>query len=150
LVLVRKYDTPYEVLHVIVTNNAKRVVVVMKKNERMSFVHQYCNKHFVVEFEESFGDDHGDDTNFLKMYNVEQNFQGEKFAVPFLHNGLFRVKIFDYYKVIGQELNINEILGMRTMTLPLDNMNYPFIACTFVKSTRIFINFIVTTKNLHS
>lgn len=80
------------------------------------------------------------------MSQVEQNDQGTLFSVVFLENELFRMRIFNYDRFICPEIKITEVLGLETLTMPIDNFNDPFITCTFINDAQIFLNFFETSR----
>ena len=72
LINEKVFKTEYDVISVIVTNNRARIVAVLKKNEQVSCVQQYCLKQLDIRFEEYFGTESDDIySTFLKFRTVE-------------------------------------------------------------------------------
>ena len=93
------------------------------------------------------------------MKEIEQNEEGTIFAVPYLDDGEFRLRVFEIpekenmdakteitrtkEEIEARELNINEALGLDNHTMPIDNFPDPFINCCFVDKScckLIFVN----------
>lgn len=82
------------------------------------------------------------------MKEIEQNEEGNVFAVPYFNNGVFKVRVFEIpefetmdiktqikrspEEIAKRELNINEALGLDDHTMPIDNFPDPFINCCFI------------------
>ena len=77
----------------IISYDSRRAVTVTKVNDRNYQVTQYNLKKegFPVTFTETYG---GKPDSYIKMKDVEQNNQGDKFCAPYFNNGYFFIRMF--------------------------------------------------------
>jgi hypothetical protein len=112
------------------------------RDEREYWVKQYNLETYAITFEEKIG---GLEDSYIKLKEVEQNAAGNKFAITYLDDGIFKLRTFGEAfrtpeEIVADELNINEELGLNNYTMPINNFPDPFIACTFITDDLIFIN----------
>jgi len=84
-------------------------------------VKQYSLESYELTFEEKVG---GEDTDFIKAKDVEQNSTGDLFALAYLNDGQFNLRTFgtvtrSLSDIQKEEFNINEALGLDTFTMPI-------------------------------
>lgn len=79
------------------------------------------------------------------MKDVEQNAKGDKYAIAYIDDGKFKLRVFDKNQrteeeAVSKELDINKELGLDNYTMPIDGFGDPFIICTFVTDETLFVN----------
>ena len=79
------------------------------------------------------------------MKDVEQNGAGTRYAIAYIDDGKFKLRVFDKEprteeEALAKELDVNAKLGMNDHTMPIDGFGDPFITCTFVTCTVLFVN----------
>ena len=74
-----------------ITYDSKRAITVTKKNEREYWVRMYDLESYEQVFEEQFG---GQEDDYIKMKEIEQNSAGNKFALAYNNDGNFRLRVF--------------------------------------------------------
>ena len=99
--------------------------------------------------------------SYIKCNEIEQNPDGTIFAVCYLDDGRFYLRIFfgqekktreeielgdspttkrTWEEILENELDINEKLGLDNYTMPINNFPDPFIDCCFVNDDLLFVN----------
>lgn len=93
-------------------------------------------------FQDSFG---GNEDSYIKVKEVEQYKDASRFAISYLDNGIFKIKVINIDKsndkietCVNAELNSE--LGINNRTEPNDENDDPFITCTFVTKDILFVN----------
>jgi hypothetical protein len=118
LTLTKNVPTLFPIVSCIITYNSKSVITVTKKSETESLIKQYSLDSYLMNFEERvFG-------NYIKLKEVEQNSSGEKFAVVFLDDGIFKLRTFgdktrSSEEIQENEVNLNEMLEINNFTMPI-------------------------------
>lgn len=112
------------------------------KDERTYWVKQYNLESYAITFEEMIG---GLEDSYIKLKEVEQNPSGNKFAITYIDDGIFKMRTFGEKnrtkeEIAADEVNINEELGLNNYTMPINNFPDPFISCHFITDTLIFVN----------
>ena len=113
------------------------------KSDREYWVKQHSLETYIDTFEEKVG---GLPDSYIKLKEVEQNSAGNKFAIAYLDDGKFRIRIFgennrETQEEIDQsELDINKELGLNNHTMPINDFPDPFISCVFIDDNLIFVN----------
>lgn len=102
-------------------------------------------------FSESFGDGHD---SYIKLKDVEQNSKGNKFAVAYLDDGKFYLRLLGKEnrtdeEIKASELDINAALKLNDHTMPLDGLPDPFINCTFLTDNILYVALFEASKCLH-
>ena len=95
-----------------------------------------------MTFEEKVG---GNELDFIKAKDVEQNSTGDYFALTYLNDGVFKLRTFgtvtrSLNEIEKEEVIINELLGLDNYTMPINQFPEPYIQCTFVTNDLLFIN----------
>lgn len=81
----------YPIVSCMITYNSKSVITVTKKNDREYYVKQYSLETYQLTFEEKIG---GEPDDYIKLKEVEQNENGTKFAISYMNNGNFKIRVF--------------------------------------------------------
>jgi hypothetical protein len=68
-----------------------------------------------------------------------------RFAAAYNDDGVFKLRYFGRETRTGAEiakndLNINDLLGIRPFTMAVENLPDPFITCCFISNEIVFIN----------
>lgn len=134
--------TMYPIVSCMITYNSQSVVTVTKKNDREYLVKQYDIENYNLTFEERIG---GNKDDYIKLKEVEQNSEGNKFAISYMNNGVFKLRTFGQKcrndaQIERNDFNINEALGLNNFTMPINNFPDPFITCTWIHDDLIFVN----------
>ena len=79
------------------------------------------------------------------MKDVEQDSDGTKYAIAYIDDGFFKLRVFDKQprteeQALEKELDVNKALGLNNHTMPIDGFGDPFIVCTFVTCDILFVN----------
>jgi hypothetical protein len=86
--------------------------------------------------------------DYIKANIIDQSENGDIFALCYIDNGVFHLRIFDDKKVI-QDFNINEMFDIIDDTISIPGFFQPFICCCFIDSHEIFCNFFVQSEKNH-
>lgn len=113
-----------------------------KRNEKEYYVKQYDLESYEMTFEEKIG---GNDTDYIKLKEVEQNSNGKKYAIVYFNDGKFRLRSFGRTsrtpeEIAADELDINGLLGIDDWTMAIQGFPDPYIVCTFVTDDVVFVN----------
>jgi hypothetical protein len=95
-----------------------------------------------MTFEEMIG---GKDTQYIKCKEVEQSPDGKTYAVVYNDDGMFYLRHFgketrSKEDIEKTEVDINRMLQINNFTMCNQSFPDPFITCTFLDSTKIFVN----------
>ena len=134
--------TMWSIVSVIITYNSKHAITVTKKSDEEYYVKQYSLSNYQMIFEEKLG---GGEDDYIKLKEVEQNTDGDYYAIAYMNDGYFKLRTFGNYKrtqqqIEEEELDINKELGINNYTIPIDNFPDPFITCTFIDEIFIYVN----------
>jgi hypothetical protein len=104
-----------------ITYDSTRAITVTKKDDREFWVRMYDLETYEKTFNEQIG---GEPTSFIRLKEIEQNYAGNKYAMIFIDDGKFRMRVFGktertLEEALQQELNINKILGINDYTMPI-------------------------------
>ena len=78
---------------------------------------------------------------YLKLLTIEQNDEGNVYALPYNDHGKYFVSIVSAES--GKQvklLNVNNVLNIDERSIPIDNIKYPMISCTFTGQNAIFVS----------
>ncbi len=73
------------------------------------------------------------------MNAIEQNNDGDIFAIPYQDNGEFAVLILDKNGTEIELLKLNEKLSLNNRSVPIIGFNEPIITCCFLSNSMLFI-----------
>ena len=138
----KNVSTVNPIVNCCITYNSKSAITVTKKCDREYWVKQHSLETYVDTFEEKIGNGK---TSYIKLKEVEQNSAGTKFAIAYLDDGRFRIRIFgeesrEEADVEGWELDVNKELNMNNHTMPINDFPDPFISCVFIDDNLLFVN----------
>lgn len=124
-----------------ISYDSTRAITVTKKDDREFWVRMYSLQNYEKTFEEQIG---GKDDSYIRLKEVEQNSTGKKYAIAFIDDGKFRLRVFGketrHPSVIEkEEFDINKALSINDHTMPIQGFADPFITCSFISDERIFI-----------
>jgi hypothetical protein len=127
-------------------------VAILKKNDHQSFVHMYSLSTHHLVFKEAIG--RGIHTQCIKCNEIEQNSAGNKFAICYMDDGKFFVRVFgmeqrDIEQVEREELKICDVFSIDDYSRAISDFPDPFITCTFISDTKLFVNFFYTFSQIH-
>jgi hypothetical protein len=127
------------------------VLTVTKCSDHEYYVKQHSLESYELTFEEKVG---GEETDFIKAKDVEQNSTGDLFALAYFNDGQFNLRTFgtvtrSLSEIQEEELDINQPLGLDKSTMPINQFAEPFVTCTFVTNDLLFINLFHNYKLEH-
>jgi hypothetical protein len=131
----------FAIMQVMISYDSSRALVITSKSDRVYYLMQFNLSNYARTFEEKIG---GNEECYIKCKEIEQNMAGDKYAVIYLDNGVFKLRTFGKIQrtedeILENELNINLALGINDHTMPIDNFNEPYSNCTFINNDLIFI-----------
>ena len=124
-----------------ISYDSTRSIMVTKASDREYWVRMYDLETYKKTFEEQVG---GSEDSFIRLKEVEQNSTGKKYAIAFIDDGQFRLRVFGKETrspevIRKEEFDINKALGINNYTMPIQGFSDPFITCSFITDDRIFI-----------
>lgn len=129
----------YAISSMSIANDSTCVISVTKRNDFISYIAIYCLKTYELIFEEKI------EGECIKAKEVEQNPSGTQYAIMYLDDGKYRLRLF--YKEERSEHDIeestvqfNEMLDIDNFTMPNHDFPDPYCTCAFISDTQIFIN----------
>lgn len=111
-----------------------------------------------MTFSEKFG---GKEDDYIKMKEVEQSADGKNYAIVYNNDGHFYLRTFGKTPISGEgversdkeindnELDINKLLGINNYTMCNQTFPDPFITCTFLSNTTIYIDLFANAELKH-
>lgn len=113
--------TMYPIVHVNITYDSTRAITVTKKDDKEFWVKQYDLETYEQTFEEKIG---GYPESFIRTKEVEQNSSGKKYALVYIDDGKFRMRVFgkeqrSEEEIKRTEIDINTLLGINNYTMPI-------------------------------
>ena len=111
----------YPIVSCMITYDSTRAITVTKKDDREFWVRMYDLETYEKTFNEQIG---GEATSFIRLKEIEQNYAGNKYAMVFIDDGNFRLRVFGKVErpieqALREELNINKLLGINDYTMPI-------------------------------
>lgn len=91
LLRVKNVQTEWPVLNCIISFDSTRVITITRKSTFEYYVKMFCLQSYELTFEEKVG---GDPSQYIKLKDIEQNPQGNKFALAYFDDGKFRIRTF--------------------------------------------------------
>lgn len=162
LLKLHERSTEFPIQSVSISFDSRRAITVTKRDERAYWVRMYDLESYEKVFEEMIG---GEPNDYIKMKEIEQNSAGNKFALAYNNDGLFRVRVFkesdlpedvDMEKpqrppevIEKTEFKINEELDIDNWTMAIDGFPDPFIVCCFVADDLIFVSLFYNYRQIH-
>lgn len=147
----RKVDTPNDIVSMLITYDSTHTVAVTKNSDCLYFIKMFHLETYECTFEEKVG---GSDESYIKMKDIEQNASGSKFALAYIDDGNFKLRVFGkeprtQEEIDKTQLNINEKIGINNFTMPISNFPEPFITCTFINDDLLFVNLFYNHTQVH-
>ena len=142
LTIQKKVMTAYPIVSCMITYDSSRTIVVTKEDDTAYHIRQFNLNTQELVCTERYG---GTENSYIKMKDVEQNSAGTKYAIAYIDDGHFKLRVFDKEprteeQALEKELDVNKALGINNHTMPIDGFGDPFITCTFVTCTILFVN----------
>ena len=125
-----------------ITYDSTRTIVVTKEDDTAYHIRQFDLVTQQLVCTERYG---GTEDSYIKMKDVEQNSAGNKYAIAYIDDGQFKLRVFDKEprteaQALEKELDVNKALNLTNHTMPIDGFGDPYITCTFVTCTILFVN----------
>ena len=135
-------STVYPIVNCCISYNSRSACTVTKKGDREYWIKQHSLETYIDTFEEKVGGHHD---SYIKLKEIEQNDAGTKFAIAYMDDGRFRIRIFgeenrEPEEIAHSELDINARLGLNNHTMPINDFPDPFISCCFINDNLLFVN----------
>lgn len=113
--------TMYPIVHVNISYDSTRAITVTKKDDKEFWVKQYDLETYEQTFEEKIG---GQPDSFIRTKEVEQNATGKRYAIVYIDDGKFRLRVFDKSQRTEEEIkrtevDINALIGINDYTMPI-------------------------------
>ena len=109
-----------------------------------------------ITFSEKIGSSCGEHFHFIKVKEVAQNLDGNKFAVCYLDDGIFCLRTFTKEQRYDRQIKENEVrfngmeeFNLNNFTVPNDEFSDPFMTCCFITDDEIFVNFFYNHTQMH-
>lgn len=134
--------TAFPIVSCMITYDSTRTIVVTKEDDTAYHIRQFSLVTQELVCTERYG---GTDNSYIKMKDVEQNSAGTRYAIAYIDDGCFKLRVFDKEsrteeEALAKELDVNKALGLNNHTMPIDGFGDPYIVCTFVTCTILFVN----------
>lgn len=134
-----------------ITQDSTRALTVTKREENESYVKMYSLQTQELTFEEKIG---GGEDQYIKVKEIEQNPNGQLFAVVYFDDGLFRLRVFGRVsrtprEIEESEVKINELIGIDNSTMVNEEFVDPYITCCWIGEYRVFVNFFHNYTRTH-
>jgi len=81
----------YPIVSCIISYDSTRSILVSKKDDREFWVRMYDLETYEKTFEEMIG---GKPVSYIRTKEVEQNSRGDKYAIVFIDDGKFYLRVF--------------------------------------------------------
>ena len=119
-----------------------------KESEKSYHIKMYSIEDGEEHFEEQI------EGSYIKIKDVEQNNNADKFAVCYNDDGVFMLRVFGRDTRTPQEIkdstfNLNDLLGIDDWTMAVSNFPDPFINCCFINDEMLFINLFHNFSKTH-
>ena len=102
-------------------------------------------------FDEQIG---GAPDDYIRCKEVEQNYAGNKYALVYVNDGNFKLRVFGKERrqeaeIKNEEFDINKALGLNDYTMPIQGFADPFCTCSFIDDDRIFVQLFYNYDRTH-
>lgn len=147
----KQVPTMYPIVSCIISYDSTRAILVSKRDDREFWVRMYDLESYQKTFEEMIG---GKEDSYIRAKEVEQNSTGKKYAIVFIDDGKFFLRVFTKVarplEVCEQEdFDINKALGLDNFTMPIQGFPDPFITCSFITDDRIAVQLFYNYSQVH-
>ena len=83
--------TMYPIVSVSISYDSTRAITVTKKDDREFWVRMYDLESYDKTFDMQIG---GNPDSFIRTKEIEQNSTGKRYAIVFIDDGKFRLRVF--------------------------------------------------------
>lgn len=151
LTKAQKVVCEHPLLSVMISYDSTRAICVLKKDDKEVWIKMYSLANYDKTFSEKIG---GKEESFIRCKEVEQNSAGNKYAVIYVDDGKFRLRVFGKETrteetIEAEEFNINAAIGINDYTMPIQGFADPFSTCSFITDDRIFVQLFYNYKLTH-
>jgi hypothetical protein len=113
--------TLYPIVTCIITYDSTRAITVTKKDDQEFWVRMYDLETYEKTFDEQIG---GQPEDYIRLKEVEQNYKGNKYAIVYVNDGNFKLRVFGKERrqeaeIKNDEFDINKALGINDYTMPI-------------------------------
>ena len=141
----------YPIVTCMITYDSTRAITVTKKDDREYWVRMYDLESYAKTFDEQIG---GTETSFIKLKEVEQNSKGDLYAINYVDDGNFKLRVFGKTtrtpeEIAETEFDINKALGIDNFTMPIEGFSDPFCTCSFISNDLIFVQVFYNYDLMH-
>ena len=142
LTIQKTVPTSFPIVSCMITYDSTRTILVTKEDDTAYHIRQFSLTTQELVCTERYG---GSANSYIKMKDVEQNAVGDRYAIAYIDDGNFKLRVFDKEprteeQALAKELDINKELGLNDYTMPIDGFGDPYITCTFVTDKILFVN----------
>ena len=132
----------YNIVNMMITYDSTRAVTVTRKSDREYWIKMYCLETAEQTFEEKVG---GQETDYIKLKDVEQSLSGQRFAVVYNNDGVFYLRTFgritrEDVDIQVDEVDLNAIAGLDDHTMCVDSFPDPYAVCCFITDELVFVS----------
>ena len=147
----KKVATMWPIITCMISYDSTRAITVTKKDDREFWIRMYNLETYEKTFNEQVG---GQPNSFIRCKEVEQNYQGNKYAFVYIDDGKFRLRVMGKEErspetVQKEEFDINKALGINDYTMPIQGFADPFCTCSFITDDRIFVQLFYNYELIH-
>jgi hypothetical protein len=131
----------YPIVSMIITYDSTKAITVTKRNDREYYVKQYDLESYEMTFEEKIG---GGELQYIKLKEVEQAYNGKKYAIVYNDDGKFYIRSFKKETRSADDIKANEtcfndLLNLDNFTMCIQTFSDPFINCCFVTDDVVYV-----------
>lgn len=87
----QKVDTPNDIVSMLITYDSTHTVAVTKNSDSLYFIKMFHLETYECTFKEKVG---GTEDAYIKMKDIEQNATGSKFALAYIDDGNYKLRVF--------------------------------------------------------
>ena len=147
----QEVECEHPILSCIISYDSTLAILVLEKDDREVWIEMYSLANCDKTFSEKIG---GLKDSYIRCKEVEQNSGGNKYAVVYVDDGKFRLRVFgkeqrDEETIKSEEFDINAALGINDYTMPIQELPDPFCTCSFISDDRIFVQLFYNYKFTH-
>ena len=134
-----RVETKFPIVSQMILYDSSRTLSVTTAGPRESFIEMYDLNTYKRVFEEQIAG------TYVKIKEVEQNDSATKFAAVYNDDGVFKIRSFGKKRrstgeSLRSEVNLNDLLGLNTWTMTIDQFSEPYVTCCFIDDNLIFVN----------
>ena len=135
LVKTSHIESKFPIVTAMILYDSSGLLTVTKASEELYFITIYTFKSMAVQIKKEIRG------KYIKMKDVEQSLDAKSFVAAYNDDGVFKLRYFSRgYMFEETDLNLNDLLGIDSYTMVVDNLPDPFITCCFVSNHVVFVN----------